>query len=253
MPSRIIREGLLDSETVNRLSDRAERLFVRLLIAADDAGRCDARAEWLAARLFPTLRLRSSDVQARLDECVNNGLLTAYIVFGRPYVQVMRWQRQGSAKSAKYPNASGSLEIEYISSLTHEGEREFVKESMPIMAGGQEGVCTGSLPGIGFSPHTPLSVLGVRTSKSSSEKKTNNNGHTGTVEEWLKELQNEEAYKEMDVPFEYSKMLNWCKVRRRQPTRRRFINWLNNADRPIAGAAKHTHQRPEPALKVKRA
>ena len=53
------------------------------------------------------------------------------------------------------------------------------------------------------------------------------------VEDWLKELESDPTYSGIDVRTEYGKMLNWCKVRKKQPTRRRFINWLNNAEKPL--------------------
>lgn len=48
-------------------------------------------------------------------------------------------------------------------------------------------------------------------------------------EEWLASLQSNEAYKGIDVKGEYAKMVNWCQVKGKQPTRRYFINWLNHA------------------------
>ena len=76
-----------------------------------------------------------------------------------------------------------------------------------------------------------------------------------SVEDWLKELETDPTYKGVNVRIEYGKMLNWCKVRKKQPTQRRFINWLNNAERtlPANHAAKVTYKRnytppPEPQL-----
>lgn len=54
-------------------------------------------------------------------------------------------------------------------------------------------------------------------------------------EEWFNSLCLESAYKDIDVLSERSKMIRWCEVNRKQPTRRRFINWLNRVDRPLNG------------------
>jgi len=51
-----------------------------------------------------------------------------------------------------------------------------------------------------------------------------------SVEDWLKELESDSTYKGVNVRQEYGKMLNWCKVRRKKPTQRRFVNWLNGAE-----------------------
>lgn len=52
--------------------------------------------------------------------------------------------------------------------------------------------------------------------------------------EWLDALKADPAYEGIEVGREYGKMVNWCKEHRKQPTRRRFINWLNRCDTPLA-------------------
>src|SRR5262245_52369151 len=52
-------------------------------------------------------------------------------------------------------------------------------------------------------------------------------------EQWLIELQSDPAYAGLDVPLLYRKMLKWCEVNHKQPSRRRFINWLNREEKPM--------------------
>ena len=52
-------------------------------------------------------------------------------------------------------------------------------------------------------------------------------------EEWLAELKNNPVYQAINVRHEYGKMKEWCKVNGKQPTGRRFINWLNRTDTPM--------------------
>ncbi len=54
-----------------------------------------------------------------------------------------------------------------------------------------------------------------------------------SVEDWLKELEADKTYQGIDVRREYGKMLNWCKLRSKKPTQRRFVNWLNNAEKTL--------------------
>jgi hypothetical protein len=61
------------------------------------------------------------------------------------------------------------------------------------------------------------------------------------VDAWIDILQHEAAYKQINVRTEYSKMLNWCKVNKKQPTQRRFVNWLNRTEHPLA-ASRSTQQ-----------
>lgn len=75
-----------------------------------------------------------------------------------------------------------------------------------------------------------------------ADKKTEGaNGSRPTVEfksftdidDWLKTLVADPTYKGINVRQEYGKMLNWCNVNKKQPTQRRFINWINRAEKPL--------------------
>lgn len=52
-------------------------------------------------------------------------------------------------------------------------------------------------------------------------------------EEFLEELQQNPAYAAFDVKALFHKMAAWCKNKGKQPTRGRFINWLNREDKPM--------------------
>lgn len=54
-----------------------------------------------------------------------------------------------------------------------------------------------------------------------------------TDDAWLVSLVRDPAYAGLDVMKQHAKMVRWCKENRKQPTRRRFINWLNRADEVI--------------------
>lgn len=58
-----------------------------------------------------------------------------------------------------------------------------------------------------------------------------------TDPEWLAELSKAEVYQGIDVSREHGKMVRWCEVNRKQPNRRRFINWLNRVDQPMTAQA----------------
>lgn len=51
--------------------------------------------------------------------------------------------------------------------------------------------------------------------------------------EWLAGLQESDAYRTLNVKACHDAMLMWCAVNNKQPTRRRFINWLNREDKPM--------------------
>lgn len=53
--------------------------------------------------------------------------------------------------------------------------------------------------------------------------------------EFLAELQANPAYAAFDVTALYHKMVAWCGVKGKLPTRARLVNWLNREDRPMGG------------------
>ena len=51
--------------------------------------------------------------------------------------------------------------------------------------------------------------------------------------EWLEGLKANPAYSGMDVTREFGKMNAWCQVNRKQPSRKRFVYWMNRCERPL--------------------
>lgn len=106
MPNRIIRESALTSHSLAKLSDGAERLFWRLTIVADDAGRFDAYGVTVLARCFPVLAdtLSPLKIGKWLAE-LSQDHVQFYEVNGRQYGQFRKWaeyQRSYGLKS-KFP------------------------------------------------------------------------------------------------------------------------------------------------------
>jgi hypothetical protein len=131
MPNRLIREGWLDSEAIDKLSADAERFFLRLCLAADDAGRFDGRRDILRSRLFPLkFGLRASDVEKLLQLCEAERLIIPYVWEGKPFVQIARCQRCSPAMISKFPWRDGSHKIAYAKRDTRDGEKEFVLTSL---------------------------------------------------------------------------------------------------------------------------
>lgn len=54
--------------------------------------------------------------------------------------------------------------------------------------------------------------------------------------EWLASLKENPAYDGLNIGVIYGKMQAWCGANKRQPTRRRFINWLNREEKPMPRA-----------------
>ena len=96
-----------------------------------------------------------------------------------------------------------------------------------------------------------LSTQAEAEAEADKKKEGANGSRQQPVEDWLKELEADPTYKGIDVRREYGKMVNWCKIRKKQATKARFVNWLNRADQPVTLANVTTRnvygkQRPPP-------
>ena len=85
----------------------------------------------------------------------------------------------------------------------------------------------------------PLRGEESRGEESRGDKKgASNESRPPSLGEWLEALKKNPAYEGIDVGREYGKMCAWCETNRKQATQRRFINWLNRADKPIHSISK---------------
>lgn len=56
-------------------------------------------------------------------------------------------------------------------------------------------------------------------------------------EEWLGSLRRNKAYEGLDIEVIHGKMLAWCELKGKKPTRARLLGWLNREERPLTGNA----------------
>lgn len=67
------------------------------------------------------------------------------------------------------------------------------------------------------------------------EKKIKKEKKILSNEEWLNSLKLNKAYEGLDIERLHGKMLAWCEVKGKKPTRARLLNWLNREERPMQG------------------
>jgi hypothetical protein len=104
MPTRYLKPGVRDSESIEALSANAEILYYRLIVTVDDFGRYDARPSMVKAACFPIREsMTASKVDALLKELSEHGLIVVYQVEGKPYIQLCKWDNVPRAKESKYP------------------------------------------------------------------------------------------------------------------------------------------------------
>lgn len=104
MPTRYLKPGVRDSESIESLSPNAEILYYRLIVTVDDFGRYDARPSMVKAACFPIREsMTASKVDSFLKELSEHGLIVVYQVEGKPYIQLCKWDNVPRAKESKYP------------------------------------------------------------------------------------------------------------------------------------------------------
>lgn len=111
MPNRIIREGWIDSEQIDKLSISAERFFLRLCLKADDFGRYTANPKLLKSALFP-LRddVRDTDISRDLAAAQATGLLRCYEVAGKRYLVIPKFRQRSRASTSKFPEPPDTVD-----------------------------------------------------------------------------------------------------------------------------------------------
>ena len=112
MPTRMIREGIISSEPVNSLGWAEEVFYRRLLSVVDDFGRFSANPSLLRAACYPLQidKVGNQDIAKWLTKCVGAGLVKAYTVEGKDYIEVEKFGQQVRAKKSKYPSCTADAQ-----------------------------------------------------------------------------------------------------------------------------------------------
>jgi len=131
MPSRILREGFIDSTAINRLTNFAECFYVRLLLRVDDAGRYEADAMLLRSMLFPRkANVSETSIKDAVKELIKNNLAVHYTVGIKHYLQLTNVQRCGRTMNSDYPDSTGDYNIHYACIKTVDGMKDFISTSL---------------------------------------------------------------------------------------------------------------------------
>lgn len=102
MPKRILSDSIRESEDIDSLSYFEEVFFYRLIVSCDDYGCMDGRPKVLKSTLFPLKDLTTRQVEAALHKLLTAGMVRAYEVQGRPYLQLTGWSRYQRLRDSKH-------------------------------------------------------------------------------------------------------------------------------------------------------
>ncbi len=141
MPSRVIREGILTSERVNKiaLDPKCEVFYRRLFNVVDDYGRHDGLPALLRAALYPLMidAVSVQDICTYLDACETAGLIRRYEVSGKPYIELWNFHQRLRRMKSKYPPPSGKESTAVDGHLTAECG-QMTAECGQVTASGRE-------------------------------------------------------------------------------------------------------------------
>jgi hypothetical protein len=116
MPTRLVREGIISSDRVDKLDWQAEVFYRRLLNKVDDHGLYDARPSVLRSSLYPLRvdRVREADCTRWLVACEQAGLIVLYDAEGKPYLKVLdtRWQTRSEPKYPVPTTVNSGLQLQ---------------------------------------------------------------------------------------------------------------------------------------------
>lgn len=124
MPSRIVRDGILTSESVCALSWAEEVFYRRLMSVADDHGRFYAMPKLLRSACYPLQidKVSDSDIGKWTTACVAAGLVRVYpAADGKRYIEIVKFGQRVQSKS-KFPEPLEITDKKPESTVVH-GEK----------------------------------------------------------------------------------------------------------------------------------
>lgn len=120
MPNRILRDGILSSERVSRLSFAAEVFYRRIMSLVDDYGRYTADPVILRSMCYPRRvdQITLDQIEAWMAEATSREglrpcerpLIRLYEVNGKQYLEVQDFGQTIRANKSKYPTPPDSTE-----------------------------------------------------------------------------------------------------------------------------------------------
>lgn len=236
MPSRIIRETIRTSPTLNQITAEAHRLWSHLLTVADDEGRFLSDAGIVLANCFPLKIgiMRRGAVEKSLLELDRAGLITLYYseTKDRRYGQFVTWKvyNPRCRYTSKWPPPPV---------IPTNGKHV---ESAPTAKCGALNFAESALTresslnlNLSLNPNLTLNLKEKKIAQSKKSAVSSNGHHRHlTDEQWLEELKKKPCYSHIDFNHEDGKMDVWFSEHHgRKKTRKFMINWFNKIDRPV--------------------
>lgn len=102
MGNRMIRDSLLESNKIAGLSDFDFRLWITLILLADDYGVVDARPLIIKGFGYPLRDVAVNDISEALTRLAVAGCVVLYTVGGKPFAQFPKWSAHQRLRNSKH-------------------------------------------------------------------------------------------------------------------------------------------------------
>jgi hypothetical protein len=129
---RSIKPELLDDERTANLSDAAWRMFVSMIVLADDYGNLRGSAEYLGGQIW-WARSSQADPLKALQELESADLVALYTIRGQTYAHLSGWDKHQRVDNAGKPRVPGPCLVDRNSSESL-GGIPLARASAPLAA-----------------------------------------------------------------------------------------------------------------------
>lgn len=216
MRIRTIKPEFFKHDVVATLDPRTRLLFIGLWCLADCEGRLEDRPERIRVEVLPYEK--KFNVNDALEKLHSVGLICRYKNAEASYIQVVAFKthQRITGKEAEGTSRIPPPSIEELGKQRGNNCEAPGTTGREGKGNGKEGKGTGKFD-------CPAGA-----------------GPTGD-DEWMQTLKGNPAYAGIDVDREYAKMRAWCEAHQKQPSRRRFVNWLNRCERPIVAQPREAY------------
>lgn len=104
MPDRIIRDELLTSERYWSVGIEAQRLFVHLILSADELGRFSGKNYTIRAACYPGIAVDPKLIEKLICDLADADLIRLYEVGSQRYIFIPRYKQRLRAKNSYLPS-----------------------------------------------------------------------------------------------------------------------------------------------------
>lgn len=133
MPLRLLRDWTT-SEKVTRLDAEGERLFIRLIMKADDFGVFYGDSARVKSFCFPLQStIPEADIQRWLTACESARLIRSYAALdGRRYLQILDFRQRLRAMTSRFPKPPVDEDKDQDKETIRPGDNQTVRPPPPV-------------------------------------------------------------------------------------------------------------------------